>query len=127
MRKILIVDDNETNLKIHSDILRLSGYDVCTVQNGDDVLSAVEDEQPDLILMDVLLPGRNGLEITRQLKQEPDTQHIPIIGLSAKATQEDKEAFIQSGGIDYLAKPFTIEDLLKTVESALVGHPGSPV
>jgi CheY-like chemotaxis protein len=126
MLKILIVDDNETNLKMHADMLRLSGYEVCTVQNGNDVFAVIDNEQPDLILMDVMLPGRNGLEITLHLKQEPGICDIPIIGLSANAAPGDKSAFLQAGGIDYLAKPFTCNDMLRSIESALTGHTGLP-
>ena len=112
MTKILCVDDNDTNLYMISAIVRRAGFEVCTAKDGESGIAAVKAERPDLVLMDVQMPGIDGFEATRRLKAEPATQHIPVITLSAHE-REDKEQEIRESGCDaYLTKPVDVRALL---------------
>jgi two-component system cell cycle response regulator len=102
---ILIVEDNPTNLKLTTFLLKSEGYDVSTAIDGPESLKLIESIHPDLILMDVQLPGIDGLEVTRRLKKNPKTQSIPVIALTAYAMKGDKEKALEAGCDGYLSKP----------------------
>lgn len=102
---ILIVDDNPTNLKLTSFLLKSEGYDVATAVDGHETLKLMESLRPDLILMDIQLPGIDGLEVTRRLKNNSTTRSIPIIALTAYAMKGDKEKALDAGCDGYIAKP----------------------
>lgn len=116
---ILIVDDIPTNIKVLFNILKQSGFQVSVAKNGESALSKVQEALPDLILLDVLLPGIDGFETCRRLKANPTTQEIPVIFLSALDEVIDKVQAFAVGGIDYITKPFQTEEVLARVQSQL--------
>src|SRR5206468_3478033 len=89
--KILIVEDNPMNMELATDLLEAAGYDICQAWNAEDALEVVKSDPPALILMDIGLPGMNGLDTTRVLKDDPSTNPIPVIALTAHAMVGDRE------------------------------------
>ena len=108
---ILVVDDNPANLKLASILLRLRGYDVRTAPDAEQALKGLGCFRPRLILMDIQLPGMDGLELTRRLKAAPQTRDIVIIALTAYAMKGDEERALAAGCDDYIAKPIDIHRL----------------
>ena len=102
---ILVVDDNEFNLALTRAVLERAGYEVESARSGDDALASISRRRPDLVLMDVQLPGRDGLEITRGLKAEPATAGIPIVALTAHAMIGDEQTALAAGCAGYICKP----------------------
>lgn len=117
--KILLVEDNILNQKVVSFNLRKFDYEVIAVTNGTDALDQFENKNFDLVLMDLMLPGMNGYEITREIrKREKQTgleKEIPIIAITANTLDNDRQKCFEAGMNDYLAKPFTVEELLQKV------------
>jgi two-component system cell cycle response regulator DivK len=116
---ILIIEDNSANLKLARLILESAGYAVLTADDATDGILKANDEQPDLILMDIQLPGMDGLSATRVLKSRPSTAHIPIVALTAFAMHDDPGKMFAAGCDGYLAKPFRRASLLQVVARAL--------
>ncbi|MES2935191.1 MAG: response regulator [Pseudomonadota bacterium] len=116
---ILIVDDNPNNLQVLGGILELAGYKVRPALSGEIALRAIDAAAPDLILLDIRMTGINGYETCQRLKADPRTQDIPVIFISAMHDIEDKLRAFQSGGVDYLAKPFHTEEVLARVVTHL--------
>ncbi|MEO8334748.1 MAG: response regulator [bacterium] len=102
---VLLVEDNEDNRIIYSTVLRHVGYDVVEADNGVDAVALARSGLPDLILMDISIPGIDGWEATRILRRDPATMSIPIIALTAHALADDRERALQMGFTAYLAKP----------------------
>ncbi len=114
--RILVVDDDPPSVKMTSFLLREEGYDVLTANNGHDALTIIETERPDLILLDVMMPGMDGFDTLRTIR----TRHaIPVIFLSAKGETSDRVAGLELGADDYLAKPFEPSELLARVKAVL--------
>lgn len=118
--KILVVDDSPTELQLMVEPLLARGYRVITATNGIEALDAVARELPQLILLDVLMPGKNGFQVCRQLKSDPATRDIKILIVSSKNQESDRFWGLKQGADEYLAKPFTEEALLGHI-SALLG------
>ena len=116
---ILIVDDNPTNLSVLFEYLEESGYELAVAQSGEEALQQLEHVQPDLILLDVLLPGIDGFELCRQLKEHPATAKIPIVFMTALANDIDKVKGFLAGGVDYITKPLHHEEVLVRINSHL--------
>jgi diguanylate cyclase (GGDEF)-like protein/PAS domain S-box-containing protein len=116
-RTILIVDDNPVNLAVVVDHLEQSGYDVAVALGGEEALKRAAFVGPDLILLDVMMPGIDGFETCRRLKADPGTQSIPVIFMTALADVGDKVRAFGAGGVDYVTKPFEIEELLARVST----------
>ncbi|MBZ8180235.1 adenylate/guanylate cyclase domain-containing protein [Oscillatoria salina] len=114
---ILVVDDTPANLRLLVTCLRQKGYKVRPVTDGYAALKAVQHFQPDLILLDILMPNLNGYQVCEQLKANPETKEIPIIFLSALNEALDKAKGFQVGGVDYITKPFQIEEVLARVKN----------
>ena len=119
---ILIVDDTPANLNVLSAILGKRGYRVRPAINGALALKAAQKAAPDLILLDVQMPGMDGYEVCRQLKADEQTRHIPVIFISALDDVLNKVEAFQAGGVDYITKPFQIEEVLARVENQLALH-----
>jgi len=119
---ILIVDDTPANLNVLSAILGKRGYRVRPAINGALALKAAQKAAPDLILLDVQMPGLDGYEVCRQLKRDAQTRDIPVIFISALDDVLDKVEAFQAGGVDYITKPFQIEEVLARVENQLALH-----
>jgi two-component system, sensor histidine kinase and response regulator len=116
---ILIIDDTPDNLRFLSDLLTRAGYSVRKVITGELGLEAARLEPPDLILLDIMMPGTNGYEVCERLKMSDRTQHIPIVFLSALDEELDKVQAFQIGGIDYITKPFQVVEVLARIETHL--------
>jgi DNA-binding NtrC family response regulator len=118
--RILIVDDLPANLDVLRESLELGGYQVQVVPSGERALTVAAESTPDLILLDVVMPGLNGYEVCRKLKEDGATVDIPVVFLTAKDEAEDLVEGFQAGGIDYIAKPFRAEEVLVRVENHLM-------
>ncbi|MCH7865079.1 MAG: response regulator [Proteobacteria bacterium] len=119
MAKILLVEDNEMNRDMLSRRLTRKGFDVIVAVDGMECLSLAASERPDLILMDMSLPGMDGWEATRRVKAAPETNHIPVIALTAHAMSSDREKALEAGCDDYDTKPVELERLLGKIERLL--------
>ncbi|GAK55493.1 hypothetical protein U27_02327 [Candidatus Vecturithrix granuli] len=117
--KIFIIDDNPTNLRVLLEYLEKSGFEVLVASNGERALSQLERIQPDLILLDVLMPGIDGFETCLQLKQNEKTREIPVIFMTALADEVDKIRGFEVGGVDYLTKPLQYQEALLRIETHL--------
>lgn len=119
--KILIVDDNPTNLKLVAYLMSANGYEVTTALDADAALSAIARNPPQLILMDLQLPGVDGLELTRKLKSDPATKGIVIVAVTAYAMKGDEAKAIAAGCDAYVTKPIDTRGLPKTIAHHLRG------
>jgi PAS domain S-box-containing protein len=116
---ILLAEDNEDNIAMISEYLLARGYRLDVASNGVEVLECIQREVPALILMDIQMPGMDGLEATRRLRSNPDTVHIPIIALTALAMPGDRERCLQAGANEYMSKPVRLRQLLQMIQSFL--------
>ena len=114
-KTILIVEDNELNMKLLDDILRMQGYKTVKSMDGSDAVDLTRSEHPDLILMDIQLPGLSGLDITRTLKADDDLKYIPVVAVTSYALEGDREKILGSGCDGYITKPISINGFLETV------------
>ena len=117
-KKILIVEDNADLLKVLQLLLKDS-YESIPAMKGRQAVDIAAAERPDLILLDIVLPDMNGLEIARLIRQHPETQSMPILAMTAKVSRIDEEDCILSGCDDFIPKPFTYEQLLPRIEKLL--------
>lgn len=108
---ILAVDDNEDSLQLISQLLVIMNCCFITAKNGKDAIAMVQNYQPKLILLDMMLPDLSGIEVANYLKQNPQTREIPIIAVTAMARGEDKEQFVMAGCDDCVTKPYIIDEL----------------
>jgi two-component system cell cycle response regulator DivK len=125
MIKLLYVEDNEDNVYMLSSRLKRHGFQIVVAADGEQGLAMAESERPDLILMDLSLPAIDGWEVTRQLKQAPETRSIPVIALSAHAMAGDRERALAAGCDDSDTKPVNLERLLAKIR-ALLGRGDAP-
>jgi CheY-like chemotaxis protein len=105
---ILVVEDNEQNLKLLRDVLEYAGYDVRTARTAEDGLILAVSEPPDLVLMDLQLPGIDGMEALRRLRESPQTAGIPVVAVTAQAMKEDRERVLRAGFNGYVEKPISV-------------------
>ncbi len=117
--RILIVDDDPVNLKLVTVVLKQAGYETFTATTGPDALSHVDEIRPDLIIADVEMPGMNGYELTRQLRQKPNTAHLPIMILTSHDTVQEKIKGFEAGADEYMIKPFEPSELQARVRVLL--------
>jgi adenylate cyclase len=117
--KILVVDDTPQNIKVLDAILSPRGYTVVTARTGDEALQKVGDETPDLVLLDILMPGMSGYEVAQRLRADPSTRFLPIVMVTALGAQEEKVKAIEAGADDFLSKPVNQLELLARVKSLL--------
>jgi two-component system, cell cycle response regulator DivK len=116
---ILIVDDNPVNMKLIRVLLAGEGYEVRTASDATEALGVLSEFRPGLILMDIQLPGIDGLELTRRLKAEPTTRDIPIVGLTAYAMKGDEERILAAGCDGYIPKPIDTRTLPHYIKGCL--------
>jgi PleD family two-component response regulator len=116
---ILVVDDTPANLRLLSEILTRQGYKVRPVPNGKLALSAAQRLPPDVILLDIMMPEMNGFEVCEQLKADERTRDIPVIFISALNDVLDKVKAFSIGGVDYISKPFQVEEVLARIKTHL--------
>ena len=114
---ILVVDDNHDNAEIIRQYLEIRGYPISVAHNGDEALALYETVKPALVLLDVMMPGRDGWEVCRIMKQHPELgKHVRIIMVTALDEMDDKRTALQTGADDYVEKPFDLARLAATVE-----------
>ncbi|WP_420330130.1 response regulator [Parvularcula oceani] len=118
-KTVLIVEDNELNMKLFHDLLETQGYGVIQTDNGGEALGMIKQHRPDLVLMDIQLPEKSGLDVTREAKADPEIAHIPIIAVTAFAMKTDEERIRAGGCEDYLAKPISVVEFLEKVKRYL--------
>ena len=127
MARILIIEDNEANMKLALLLLRNAGHTALCADDAETGLMLARADRPDLILMDIQLPGMDGLAATIILKQDPATAAIPVIALTAMAMKEDREKTKAAGCDAYIAKPLRYQELYAAIDSLLVkGEPQAP-
>lgn len=114
-QNILVVDDSPTERWFFTDLLGRSGYKVSTASSGDEALAKVRAERPNLIVLDVVMPGQSGFQLTRTLTRDPATMDIPIILCSSKNTETDRIWGLRQGASEYLTKPVRPEELLERI------------
>lgn len=119
MKKILVVDDNLDNRMIIAQMLKLSGYVVVTAGDGHQAIDLTEREGPDLILMDLAMPGLDGWSAAARIKARPHLAHVPVIAVTGHVTRSDIDRALQSGCADYLSKPIDFETMLLKVRTML--------
>ena len=123
MAKVLIIEDNPANMTLATFLLQSAGHSVLAARDAETGLTLARHEQPDLVLMDIQLPGMDGLQATALLKRDAPTRAIPVIALTALAMKGD-EARIRAAGCDgYIAKPLAYKEFLATISSHLVKAP----
>lgn len=120
--KILIVDDNLSNLDFLHELLSLDNYDVVTANNGEMALQIIQQEQPDIVLLDILMPVLDGYEVCKRLKANPQTQDLPVIFVSALASESEKAQGFEIGAADYITKPIPPMEMLARIDNQLRLH-----
>jgi len=118
-KTVLIVEDNELNMKLFNDLLEANGRATLRTKSGVEAVKLAREHKPDLILMDIQLPEVSGLEVTRWLKEDPELRHIPVVAITAFAMKGDEEKILQGGCEGYLSKPISVAKFLETVNAFL--------
>jgi len=116
---VLIVEDNEKNLKLVRDILQVKGYETVEAMTGEDGVRLAAERKPDLVLMDIQLPGMNGIDALRALRADPKTGKIPVIAVTASVMQQDRKLIMDAGFDAYVGKPINLREFLDAVRHAL--------
>jgi DNA-binding response OmpR family regulator len=119
LKKIAIIDDEEAMVQLLSVELESEGYHVLTAGNGVSGLKLIQDKQPDLVLLDIMMPGLNGYEVIKSVKEDPSVCDIPIIMLTARSHDEDIQRGLDLGADDYVTKPFHAGLLVKRISTLL--------
>ncbi len=121
---ILIVEDNETNRKLVRDVLQVKGYKTIETETAEEGIRLAQESQPALILMDIQLPGMDGITALKRLRAEPKTRDIPVIAVTASAMTNKRETMLAEGFDGYQTKPLSIKDFLEEVQRVLEAHGG---
>jgi two-component system cell cycle response regulator DivK len=124
-RRILVVEDNLLNLKLVRDVLQVSGYEVIEAQTGEDGLRMAREHAPDLVLMDLQLPGIDGTETLRRLRESTLGKDVPVVAVTALAMAEDKERAARAGFDGYVEKPISVRALPGQIEAFLARRPSA--
>jgi two-component system cell cycle response regulator DivK len=119
MSLILIVEDNEKNMKLARDVLQARGYATLEAVTGEDGVRLALERKPDLVLMDIQLPGINGIEALRQLRADPGCARIPVVAFTASVTPTDRTQISQAGFDGFLSKPINLKEFIDTVKRLL--------
>lgn len=115
-KTVLIVEDNELNMKLFHDLLEAQGYNALQTKDGREALKLAREHRPDLVLMDIQLPEVSGLEVTKWIKEDDELKSIPVIAVTAFAMKGDEEKIRQGGCEAYIAKPISVTQFLETVQ-----------
>ena len=119
----LIVDDNEKNMKLVRDILQAKGYETAEAVNAEDGIKLALERVPDLVLMDIQLPGMNGMEALKVLRSEPKTAKVPVIAITASVMTQDRKQIMDTGFDGFIEKPINLKEFLATVQAAIKPAP----
>lgn len=117
--KVLVVEDEAALRQLLSYNLGKEGYDIVTCADGDEVIMTIDEEKPDLVLLDWMLPNRSGIEICRQLRASTETRDLPVIMLTARGEEEDRIRGLELGADDYVTKPFSMSELVARMKAVL--------
>jgi twitching motility two-component system response regulator PilH len=117
IKNILVVDDSKTELMYLTDVLGKNGFSVKTAENAEDAFRRLAEEKPDLILMDVVMPGQNGFQLTRAITRDPLYLDIPIIMCTSKNQETDRVWGLRQGARDYITKPVNAEELMSKINA----------
>lgn len=118
-KTVMIVEDNELNMKLFHDLLEAHGYRTVETRNGMEAMDLARAHRPDLIIMDIQLPEKSGLDVTRDLKADPELRRIPVVAVTAFAMKGDEER-IRAGGCEaYLSKPISVAKFIETIRHFL--------
>jgi twitching motility two-component system response regulator PilH len=117
IRKILLVDDSKTELHHLSEVLGKHGYSVRTAENGEEAMRRLGEETPDLVLMDVVMPGQNGFQLTRAITRDPRFANVPVIMCTSKNQETDKVWGMRQGARDYIVKPVDTDELVAKIHA----------
>ena len=115
IKKVLVVDDSKTELMFMTDLLQKNGFAVRTAESADDAFKRLSEEKPDLILMDVVMPGQNGFQLTRAISRDPKFADVPIIMCTSKNQETDRVWGMRQGARDYIVKPVNEADLMSKI------------
>jgi len=121
MSTVLIVEDNDKNMKLARDVLQAKGYRTLEALTGEEGVRLAQEKKPDLVLMDIQLPGINGIEAFRQIRADDRTKRIPVIALTASVTPTDRSAIAAAGFDAFLGKPINLKEFLETVKRLVEG------
>ena len=119
MSVILIVEDNPRNMKLVRDVLQVKGHTTLEATTGEDGVALAKEKMPDLVLMDIQLPGINGIQALGVLRSQPETAAIPVIAVTASVMQQDRKLITEAGFNGYVGKPISLVEFLETVSAAL--------
>lgn len=117
--RILVVEDNEMNMQLFEYLLEESGFEIVKATTGEEALKLATSEKPDLILMDIHLPGMDGLSVVRELKAGGEMEGVPILALTAHAMRGDKDRFLQAGCDGYISKPIDVKTFIPSIRQFL--------
>ena len=115
--KVLVVDDSKTELMYMTDLLQKNGYAVKTAENAEDAFRRLAEDKPDLILMDVVMPGQNGFQLTRAITRDPRFTNVPVIMCTSKNQETDKVWGMRQGARDYIVKPVDADELVAKIHA----------
>ncbi len=121
MAMVLIIDDSPTDIHVMKTVLERNGFETSSAEDGDEGLRMAKEMKPDLILMDIVMPGVNGFQATRQLARDPATADIPVIMVSTKSLETDRIWGMRQGAVDYIVKPVSEELLVQKAQAAITG------
>ena len=121
MALVLIVDDSPTDVHVMQRALEQGGYRTASAADGSEAIRKARELHPDLILMDIVMPGLNGFQATRELAADPETRTIPVIMVTSKSQESDRVWGLRQGAVDYLVKPVTSDQLLRKAQAAIAG------
>jgi twitching motility two-component system response regulator PilH len=117
IKKVLVVDDSKTEAMFMTDLLTKQGFSVRTADSADDAFKKLAEERPDLILMDVVMPGQNGFQVTRAITRDPAYADIPVIMCTSKNQETDRVWGLRQGARDYITKPVNSDELMAKIKS----------
>lgn len=121
MARVILVEDNAMNCRLIEFVLKRDGHSILIYENAEDAVREAAKVSPDIILMDIQLPGMDGLEATRRLKENPETAAVPVVAITAHAMRGDKERILAAGCAGYIAKPVNTRELSANLEQYLAG------
>ncbi|MDX1582702.1 MAG: response regulator [Thermoanaerobaculia bacterium] len=122
---ILVVEDNDMNMQLVEYLLEEAGYEILKATSGEEALEVTSKTSPSLVLMDIHLPGMDGLSVAREMKQNEKTRRVPILALTAHAMRGDKDRFLEAGCDGYISKPIDVKTFIPSIEEYLPRE-GSP-
>ena len=121
MSLVLIIEDNEKNMKLARDILQAKGYKTVEAETGEEGVKLAKERKPDLVLMDIQLPGINGIEAFKQIRADTKTKSIPVIALTASVTPTDRSQITAAGFDAFISKPISLKEFVETVKRLIEG------